>query len=161
VGLSLRRRRRCRRRRAGHRIREAVAVYAIDVPLSTSGNCAAPPPVVRTCSQKCSGQTGPLFDSRDQPVQDGNGCRHAVDYRDGVTMAEVVHEFTDPVGEFRVRAFAEKRGNVWIGWLEFRPKRGKPLKTGEETSQPTKEAVEYWATGLEPVYLEGAIERAK
>jgi len=84
-----------------------------------------------------------------------------VDYRDGVTMAEVVHEFTDPVGEFRVRAFAEKRGNVWIGWLEFCPKRGKPLKTGEETSQPTKEAVEYWATGLEPVYLEGAIERAK
>ena len=46
--------------------------------------------------------------------------------------------------------------------LEFRPSGGgKSLKTGEETSQPSKEAVTYWATGLEPIYLEGALERAK
>ena len=52
--------------------------------------------------------------------------------------------------------------NVWIGWLEFRPTgRGKTLKTGEETSQPNKDAVAYWASGLEPVYLEGALDRAK
>lgn len=76
-------------------------------------------------------------------------------------MAELVHEFSQKVGRFRVRAFAEKRGNIWIGWLEFRPPRGKARKTGEETSQPSKEAVTYWATGLEPVYLEGALERAK
>ncbi len=77
-------------------------------------------------------------------------------------MASVVHEFKEKTKNFRVRAFAEKRGNIWIGWLEFRPARGgKLLKTGEETSQPSKEAVAYWATGLEPVYLEGALERAK
>ena len=76
-------------------------------------------------------------------------------------MADLVHEFTDNLGEYRVRAFAEKRGNIWIGWLEFRPSRGKALKTGEETSQPSKDAVRYWATGLEPIYLEGALKRAK
>jgi len=77
-------------------------------------------------------------------------------------MADVVHEFTKPLGEYKVRAFAEKRGNIWIGWLEFRPARGgKALKTGEETSQPTKDAVAYWASGLEPVFLQGALKRAK
>ncbi len=82
-------------------------------------------------------------------------------------MADLVQEFTHKVTRadgvvFRVRAFAEKRGNIWIGWLEFRPsRRGKTLKTEEETSQPNKEAVAYWASGLEPVYLEGALERAK
>jgi hypothetical protein len=83
-------------------------------------------------------------------------------------MAERVHEFANRVAgtdgsEYIARAFAEKRANVWIGWLEFRPVTGKgqPLRTGEETSQPTREAVEYWATGLEPVYLEGALERAR
>ena len=75
-------------------------------------------------------------------------------------MADMVHEFAKPVDRYSVRAFAEKRGNVWIGWLEFRAGK-KILRTGEETSQPDKKAVEYWATGLEPVYLEGALERAK
>lgn len=82
-------------------------------------------------------------------------------------MADLIHEYEhDVVGPdgngYRARAFAEKRGNVWIGWLEFTPNGGgKPLRTGEETSQPNKEAVEYWASGLEPVYLEGALPRAK
>ncbi|HMC23561.1 MAG TPA: hypothetical protein VKL19_17025 [Thermoanaerobaculia bacterium] len=77
-------------------------------------------------------------------------------------MAEVIHEFKKTVAGYKVRAFAEKQGNVWIGWLEFHPIRGgKALKTGEETSQPAKDAVAYWASGLEPVFLEGALERAK
>ena len=75
-------------------------------------------------------------------------------------MADLVHDFEKPTGKFRVRAYAEKRGNVWIGWLEFRSG-SRTLKTSEETSQPTKDAVAYWATGLEPVYLEGALARAK
>jgi hypothetical protein len=75
-------------------------------------------------------------------------------------MADLVHEFAKPINQFRVRAFAEKRDNVWIGWLEFKGA-GKTLKTGEETSQPNKDAVVYWATGLEPVFLEGALKRAK
>ena len=75
-------------------------------------------------------------------------------------MADLVHEFAKPVNQYKVRAFAEKSGNVWIGWLEFTGA-GKTLKTGEETSQPDKNAVAYWATGLEPVFLEGALKRAK
>ena len=83
-------------------------------------------------------------------------------------MADEVHEFANKVAgpdgtAYVVRAFAEESGNVWIGWLEFRPAKGKgaTLRTGEETSQPDKKAVEYWATGLEPVYLEGALQRAR
>jgi hypothetical protein len=79
-----------------------------------------------------------------------------------VAMADLVHDFKKPVRQFRVRAFAERRRHVWIGWLEFQPAAGgKALRTGDETSQPSKEAVVYWASGLEPVYLEGALDRAK
>ena len=48
-------------------------------------------------------------------------------------------------------------------WLEFEPAdSSKPtLLTDQETSQPNRVDVEYWATGLEPVYFEGAFERAR
>lgn len=78
----------------------------------------------------------------------------------GFHMAEVVQEFSVLVRGNRVRAFAEQRGNVWIGYLEFIGPGG-TRKTGEETSQPNREAVVYWASGLEPIYLEGALGRAK
>ncbi len=83
-------------------------------------------------------------------------------------MAEKVHEFANTMSAsdgttYVVRAFAEKRGHVWIGWLEFRPSKGigPVLLTAEETSQPNRDAVAYWASGLEPVYLEGALLRAR
>ena len=82
-------------------------------------------------------------------------------------MADIVHEFSSPTRgrdnrEYKVRALAERRGNVWIGWLEFSGRPGeRTRRTGEETSQPSREAVTYWATGLEPIYLEGALERAQ
>ena len=82
-------------------------------------------------------------------------------------MAEVVHEreirIAQPDKEtYRVTAMAELRGNVWIGWLEFASEiDGSILRTDEETSQPTRDDVAYWASGLEPVYLEGALRRAK
>jgi hypothetical protein len=80
-------------------------------------------------------------------------------------MAEVVHEFSITVRgsdhiDYKARALTEQNGNVWIGWLEFDGPRGKK-KTGEETSQPNREAVAYWASGLESVYLEGALNRAR
>jgi hypothetical protein len=75
-------------------------------------------------------------------------------------MAEAVHTYSNKVQGFTVRAFAEPKGNVWIGWLEFSGPAGK-RRTGEETSQPNRGAVVYWAEGLEPVYLEGALARAK
>jgi hypothetical protein len=34
------------------------------------------------------------------------------------------------------------------------------LTTANETTQPDRHAVEYWAAGLEPLYLEGAFSRA-
>jgi hypothetical protein len=35
------------------------------------------------------------------------------------------------------------------------------VRTSEETSQPTRDDVAYWASGLEPIYLDGAFRRAK
>ena len=37
---------------------------------------------------------------------------------------------------------------------------GDERATGRETSQPNRLAVQYWATGLEPIYFEGALARA-
>ena len=50
---------------------------------------------------------------------------------------------------------------MWQGWMEFLPvAEGTPLRTGRETTQPNHTDLLYWATGLTPVYLEGALERA-
>ena len=50
---------------------------------------------------------------------------------------------------------------VWEGWLEFLPEDGSAaLRTSRETTQPNREDLEYWASGLEVVYLEGALRRA-
>lgn len=82
-------------------------------------------------------------------------------------MAQLVHEHravirTPSGATFVARTYAEQEPHgVWIGWLEFTPLSGGPtLRTGAETSQPTLEMVGYWASGLEPVYFEGAFERA-
>jgi hypothetical protein len=49
----------------------------------------------------------------------------------------------------------------WQGWLEFLPEDGGPaVRSGRETTQPNRVDTEYWATGLTPVYLEGALQRA-
>jgi len=52
--------------------------------------------------------------------------------------------------------------SMWLGWIEFRPEggKGRVLTTDTETSQPTLEAVAYWASGLQPIYFEGALHRA-
>ena len=84
-------------------------------------------------------------------------------------MAELLQEYattiTGPEGTtYIVRSYGEERlDGTWIGWLEFDPADAiKPvLRTEQETSQPNRTAVEYWATGLEPVYFEGAFERAR
>jgi len=58
---------------------------------------------------------------------------------------------------------APRADGTWEGWIEFRPAAGYglPLRTERETSQPNREALAYWATGLEPIYLEGAFARAR
>ena len=56
---------------------------------------------------------------------------------------------------------ARTSGGTWHGWLVFEPQGGGPtLRTERETTQPERGHLVYWATGLEPVYLEGALARA-
>ena len=55
----------------------------------------------------------------------------------------------------------ERADGLWEAWLEFRAEDGRPSRaTGRETTQPNRAAVEYWVGGLEPVYFEGAFDRA-
>jgi hypothetical protein len=54
----------------------------------------------------------------------------------------------------------QQPGGLWEGWLEFVPDRGPAVRSGRETTQPNLTDLEYWATGLTPVYLEGALKRA-
>ncbi len=82
-------------------------------------------------------------------------------------MAEVFVEFAEPVLAKDGRTFlaracgSEMNSHLWQGWVEFVPmESGVPLSSGRETTQPNRQDAEYWATGLTPVYLEGALERA-
>jgi hypothetical protein len=82
-------------------------------------------------------------------------------------MAEVFVTFNDriaaPDGTFFLaracgRPMADGR---WEGWIEFESLDGaEVLRSGRETTQPNRTDTAYWATGLTPVYLEGALERA-
>ena len=84
-------------------------------------------------------------------------------------MAILLQEYstlvTGPDGTtYMVRSYGEQRlDGTWTGWLEFEPtdELSPTLQTGQETSQPNRTSMEYWATGLEPVYFEGAFERAE
>ena len=82
-------------------------------------------------------------------------------------MAEVFVEFAEPViakdgTAYMARAVGGEMDNGhWQGWIEFLPVDvGNPARSGRETTQPNRQDTEYWATGLTPVYLEGALERA-
>jgi hypothetical protein len=84
-------------------------------------------------------------------------------------MSELIQEYStharsaDDI-DYIVRVYAEERADgTWAGWIEFHPVAGKDpvLRTGQETSQPNRLATEYWASGLEPIYFEGALKRAR
>lgn len=81
-------------------------------------------------------------------------------------MAELIQTYAEVVRDaqgsaYTVHACGEPRadGN-WEGWLEFRSAAGTMRRTGRETTQPNREALAYWASGLEPIYLDGAFARA-
>ena len=64
---------------------------------------------------------------------------------------------------YTVQAHGERRDDgTWEGWIEFHPVGGSgpALRTGRETSQPDRGALAYWASGLEPLYFDGAFNRA-
>lgn len=81
-------------------------------------------------------------------------------------MADVLLTFENPVAGGDGRSYTaracgrEADGGLWEGWLEFVPENGSPvLRSERETTQPNRTDAEYWATGLTPVYLEGALRR--
>jgi hypothetical protein len=84
-------------------------------------------------------------------------------------MAEVIQQYTpqfiDGTGAaYSVQACGEEvAGGNWEGWLEFRPvdETGTARRTGRETTQPDRSALQYWASGLEPLYFDGAFARAR
>jgi hypothetical protein len=50
----------------------------------------------------------------------------------------------------------------WIGRVRFTPTDGSPpVETDRETTQPDRDDLAYWATGLTYYYLEGALARAR
>ena len=81
---------------------------------------------------------------------------------------ELVHERNIAIVDESGRAYAGIRvlaypqsGGTWAGILEFVPADGGPTLLSErETTQSNLNAVTYWATGLEPLYFEGALARA-
>jgi hypothetical protein len=82
-------------------------------------------------------------------------------------VAELIHEFSVHVqdrdgGTYVTQAWGGRMDNGrWEGWLVFLPvSHGFARRTGRETTQANLEALAYWVTGLELVYLEGALERS-
>ena len=54
-----------------------------------------------------------------------------------------------------------RSGHMWEGWIEFVSADGNDvLRSSRETTQPDREALDYWAGGLSTTYLEGALVRA-
>jgi hypothetical protein len=82
-------------------------------------------------------------------------------------MAELLTSYDAPVihktGRYHARAIgrlAEDR--MWDGWFEFEPldDNGPVIVGSIETRQPEHHDLVYWATGITPVFLEGALDRA-
>jgi hypothetical protein len=80
--------------------------------------------------------------------------------------AELIHSFSAKVTDERGRAwrafaYGWPEGNVWLGKIVFTCDGGEAVETGTETSQPDRAALSYWTTGIEPIYLDGALARAR
>jgi hypothetical protein len=80
-------------------------------------------------------------------------------------MAEVVYEHAHPIildgVSYRAFVHGEQRDDgMWVGWIEFVSGTTR-LRTEQETSQSNRDALSYWASGLEDVYFDGALQRAK
>ena len=79
-------------------------------------------------------------------------------------MPEVVHVFETPIyldgRAYMVQVATRPDGHIWEAWIEFEALDGSDARrTPRETTQPDKDAIIYWAQGLSPTYLEGALRR--
>jgi hypothetical protein len=82
-------------------------------------------------------------------------------------MAEVFTEYEAAIRDETGREYIargcgrECDDGHWEGWIEFVPlDGGVVVRSARETTQPNRMDTEYWATGLTPIYLEGALKRA-
>ena len=83
-------------------------------------------------------------------------------------MAELIQQYATlvegPGGVwYASQVWGEGRTDgTWEGWIEFHPAAppGIVLRTERETTQPNRDALAYWASGLEPIYFDGALARA-
>jgi hypothetical protein len=82
-------------------------------------------------------------------------------------MAEVILQFQTQLRGRDDRVYGvqacgrERPDHTWEGWLEFAPLDGSdPVISERETTQPNREDLEYWASGLTDPYLDGALIRA-
>lgn len=80
-------------------------------------------------------------------------------------MSEVIHIFDAPVLSktvaYTAQVVGRQAGHIWEGWIEFESQDGTDVRrTRRETTQPNREALTYWASGLSRTYLEGALARA-
>lgn len=80
-------------------------------------------------------------------------------------MAETLVRFTEAIigrdgHAYVASACGELRGDgVWHGWIEFSDG-VVSLRTPQESEQPNRDDLMYWAQGLTHVYLQGALARA-
>ena len=80
--------------------------------------------------------------------------------------AELIYEHPHPLSSdghdyIVVVVGIERDDGTWGGWLQFHDtENDRTMRTGQETSQPNREALEYWASGVEDVFLEDALGRA-
>jgi hypothetical protein len=86
--------------------------------------------------------------------------------REGV-MDEIILEMATELRgrngvRYSPRACGRKRSDgLWEGWLEFVPlDGGTSVVTDRETTQPSRDTLAYWASGLTDPYLDGALLRA-
>jgi hypothetical protein len=78
----------------------------------------------------------------------------------------LVYEFVEAVRGpdqtlYVARVYGQPREDgTWEGWLEFSNPLTSTLRTDRETTQSNLDQLTYWATGLQPTYLDGALTRA-
>ena len=80
-------------------------------------------------------------------------------------MAETLVRFTEAIAgrdgrDYIATAFGTRGSDgLWHGWLVFTDGE-MSFRTTQESEQPNRDDLMYWAQGLTYVYLEGALERA-
>jgi hypothetical protein len=83
-------------------------------------------------------------------------------------MTEVFAEYETAIDAtdasvWAARACGRPLNGKWEAWIEFVPLTAgeSPVRTPRETTQKDRQAAVEWSKGITPMYLEGALERAR